>query len=264
MLAKELRDEPYGKTSYRRSLLRLLDDRSEGSIERKHQNISAVLIELGYPYIFGYKPLGNYQRLLAEVVASRLEATSELTTVVKAVVEAPAEIPSVEEILRRLQTPPVIEKALYPRVSEAKQFTPPGPGAINYLELEAKNASLGLAGEQFVLNYERARLIFHGCQKLADAIEHLPSTVGDRAGYAVRSYDLDGSDRLIEVKTTSFGKQTPFFLTRNELRTSQDRKDRYHLYRVFRFRQDPRLFVLPGAIDVSCRLEATQYQARVS
>ena len=37
----------------------LLPGRSRGAIEKKHQNLSAVLIEMGYPYIDGYKPLGN-------------------------------------------------------------------------------------------------------------------------------------------------------------------------------------------------------------
>ena len=45
-----------------------LDRRTKGSIERKHQNISAVLHEVGCPFIGGYKPLGNYQALLKEVV----------------------------------------------------------------------------------------------------------------------------------------------------------------------------------------------------
>ena len=57
MLAKELRSEPFNKAQHNRHLQTLLADRPRGSIERKHQNISAILIELGYPYIDGYKPL---------------------------------------------------------------------------------------------------------------------------------------------------------------------------------------------------------------
>src|SRR6266480_7714123 len=72
MLALELRGEPFNKAEHNRNLARVLNSRTRGSIERKHQNISAVLIELGYPYIDGYKPLSNYQRLLYEVVEDRL------------------------------------------------------------------------------------------------------------------------------------------------------------------------------------------------
>ncbi|MBK9014392.1 MAG: hypothetical protein IPM82_10040 [Saprospiraceae bacterium] len=37
-------------------------------MEFKHQNISAILIELGQPYLKGYAPRYNYQTLLKEVV----------------------------------------------------------------------------------------------------------------------------------------------------------------------------------------------------
>src|ERR1035438_10219938 len=72
MLSKELRGEPFNKAEHNRNLHRVLTARSKGSVERKHQNISAILIELGYPYVDGYKPLGNYQELLGRVVQERL------------------------------------------------------------------------------------------------------------------------------------------------------------------------------------------------
>jgi hypothetical protein len=72
MLIAELRSEAYNKTEHRRNLKRLLQERTDAAIERKHGNISAILIQLGFPYISGYKPYGNYQGLLREVVAGRL------------------------------------------------------------------------------------------------------------------------------------------------------------------------------------------------
>jgi hypothetical protein len=53
MLAKELRGETYNKSAHRRAFAKVLNRRNDGSIERKHQNISAVLIELGWPFISG-------------------------------------------------------------------------------------------------------------------------------------------------------------------------------------------------------------------
>jgi hypothetical protein len=64
----ELLDQPYSKRDHRRALSPLLNERSKGSIEFKHQNISAVMVELGLPYIEGYKPRGNFQALLADGV----------------------------------------------------------------------------------------------------------------------------------------------------------------------------------------------------
>ena len=47
ILAKDISERPYNKAEHRRALLPRLNDRSEGSIEFKHQNISAVLKSLG-------------------------------------------------------------------------------------------------------------------------------------------------------------------------------------------------------------------------
>src|SRR5688572_26296094 len=99
MLADELRGQAYNKTAHRRALAAQLRHRSDGSIERKHQNISAILIAVGYPYITGYKPLGNYQRLLAEVVTDRVAGDQHLAATVSEAVSAPAAPPKVEEIL---------------------------------------------------------------------------------------------------------------------------------------------------------------------
>ncbi|SIR16084.1 hypothetical protein SAMN05421641_1284 [Paracoccus thiocyanatus] len=49
MLADDVSGRPYSKAEHRRGLLPLLNDRSEGSVEFKHQNISAVLKGLGQP-----------------------------------------------------------------------------------------------------------------------------------------------------------------------------------------------------------------------
>ena len=90
MLTMELTGQQFNKTNHRRNLIQLLDSRSEGAIERKHQNISAILIELGCPYISGYKPLGNYQELLFEVVADRLKAANMFDQAALAAVQMPA------------------------------------------------------------------------------------------------------------------------------------------------------------------------------
>lgn len=137
MLSAELRGEKYGKTKHRRALARLLNDRSDGSIERKHQNVSAILIELGYPYIFGYKPLSNYQQLLRDVVVDRLEVDRAFNAIVSAAVETPASVPTVADILARWEQPPEpVDRADY-KIAER----PPQLGSVaNYLEREARKS----------------------------------------------------------------------------------------------------------------------------
>ncbi|HRJ79949.1 MAG TPA: hypothetical protein PLF37_15730, partial [Planctomycetota bacterium] len=72
MLEAELTGRPYSKTEHRKALLDHIK-RSEGSIEFKHQNISAALQDLGLPWIAGYKPRSNYQIALLEAVEVQLE-----------------------------------------------------------------------------------------------------------------------------------------------------------------------------------------------
>jgi hypothetical protein len=62
MLRAELVGEAYSKAAHSRQLQPLLNGHSKSSIEYKHQNISAVLVGLGLPYIEGYKPAWNYQK----------------------------------------------------------------------------------------------------------------------------------------------------------------------------------------------------------
>jgi len=265
MLTAEIRGESYSKTEHRRSLKRLLRERTDAAIERKHGNISAVLIELGFPYISGYKPYGNYQGLLREVVASRLSADHGLTQLVEADVEEPVSPPSVADILAAWVSPPSRPRT---RNKVRERPTTPYGGrelpAINYLEREAKNRALGDAGELFVMAFEQARLVRSGCEALADRVEHVARTRGPAAGFDVLSFEPSGQERLVEVKTTRYGAETPFFLTRNELQVSEARAAQYHLYRVFDFRMEPRLFGLPGPVSISCTLDPCQYIASVA
>lgn len=82
MRSMELRGEPYVKSQHNANMQRLIG-RSKGSIEFKHQNISAVLMALGEPRIKGYKPAWNFQKALLDGIESHLfnnaQPTEDLT-----------------------------------------------------------------------------------------------------------------------------------------------------------------------------------------
>ena len=80
MLGQELAGQQFNKTAHRAALSPRLNGRSNGSVEFKHQNISGVLVDLGLPYITGYKPRGNYQRRLSEIVDQYLISHPNLLT----------------------------------------------------------------------------------------------------------------------------------------------------------------------------------------
>ena len=260
MLASELSGERYNKAEHNRNLQRLLRDRPHGSIERKHQNISAVLRELGYPWIDGYKPLGNYQSLLRDAVVARVEREASLRSKVETIVTS-EELPILHltDVLSIEVAPPTrIQEDR--RVYETTRHRP-SPATRNYLEMESRNRVLGNAGEGLVMDFEHERLWRAGFRHLANRIERVSQTAGDHLGYDIRSFETDGRDRLIEVKTTRFGALTPFFASRNEVGVSESMADQYHLYRLYNFRKQPKLFVLPGSLVATCELQPVSYSA---
>ncbi len=263
MLDHELRSEPYNKRDHNRRLQEVLRGRSGGAIEFKHANISAVLIELGFPYIDGYKPRGNYQELLRDEVTARLELNPRLAQAAEAIVQATAEAAPAVRSLADILVPAPIRERGWKRVHEGPARGRLPRRGINYLEREAKNSSLGAAGELFALDVEHRRLWEAGKRHLAERIDHVAQTRGDGLGYDVHSFEVDGRDRLIEVKTTSFGAMTPFFASSREVAVSEERAPNFRLYRVFKFRDAPKVFVLSGALRETCVLDAVQFRARV-
>lgn len=260
MLTMELAGQTYSKTEHRRKLQFKLSSRSDGSIEFKHGNISAAMIDLGFPCIRGYKPRVNYQALLAIVAAEQLRGRTALDQAALAAVEQPAITPTVTDFTKVKSDAPQ-------RQSRATERAEPllfRPVKRDYLEREAQNQSLGLAAEEFIVQFEHWRLIELGQPRLADKVNHVSRSKGDGLGYDVLSFESDGKERFIEVKTTTFGRDTPFFVSRGELALSHMAKDQFHLYRLFEFRKAPRLFDLSGALDQHCLLDPMTYRASFS
>ncbi len=261
MLCLELRGQRFNKSEHRRALLARLDNRSLTAIELKHQNISAVLIEMGIPSIDGYKPLSNYQRLmLPSVVCDYLKSNPQVQALFETHCDAIPTSPRVEDWQAELEEPPPKGMPTGPATDETPIIG--NPAGVNYLEREARNQQLGNAGEEFIIELEHARLLRAGREHLADRIERISETQGPTAGFDILSYEKSGQDRFIEVKTTKYGPHTPFFVTRNELKFSRENSSQYYLYRLFRFGVKPRLYTLHGHLQDQCRMEPSLYLAR--
>jgi hypothetical protein len=255
MLKSELIDEPYNKTEHRKNILPFLNGRNESSIEFKHRNISAVLLEMGSPFIRGYKPMFNYQQLLVDAIVDYLNHNQSIFEYEfeKFVKDSGTVDQNVQVDFRQfLSEEPVISKV---------RNTPPSftPKKKNYLEQEQSNTSLGEAGEKLIIDYERWRLMQSGKESLAEKIEWVSKEQGDGAGFDILSKNLDGSDRFIEVKTTKLSKETPIFLTSNELAFASTKKDDFFLYRVFECKSRPQFFWRKGAYDSFCILKPQVY-----
>ena len=245
---------------HRRALQGKLQDRSDAAIEFKHGNISAAMIDLGFPYIRGYKPRSKYQTLIATIAVEQVRGKTTLDSVALAAVQQPAFLPTLTDFTK------VKSEAPQRQHRAAEPLNPLLFRAVkrDYLEREAQNQSLGLAGEEFIVKFEHWRLIALGQPRLADKVDHVSLSKGDGLGYDVLSFDGDGKERFIEVKTTTFGRDTPFFVSRGELALSSGAKEQFHLYRLFEFRKAPRLFDLRGALDQHCALDPITYRASFS
>jgi hypothetical protein len=137
--------------------------------------------------------------------------------------------------------------------------------APDWSSQDRRNRRLGLAGEEFVVDYERSALANAGRADLAERIRHVARDEGDGAGYDVLSFTPDGTPKHIEVKTTAGPAETEFILSSNELRFSQEHADSYHLYRVFELdiqARIGRLYVVPGSLDGSFTLRPIEFKAR--
>ncbi len=263
MLDKELRGEQYSKAQHRRDLLPKLEKRSEGSIEFKHQNISAVLIEMGQPYIAGYKPDFNYQKQLKNVVLAYLAANQEQLETLLQTAEAPPQNKSIAII----QWESVLDTVLPERLTQIER----APRKFlarktNYTQRESNNRKLGEQGERFVLEYERNRLIQAKRDDLAKEVKWSSKEEGDGLGYDVRSFQWENEqpteeEHYIEVKTTNNGKYQPFYISPNELAYSKQYANQYSLYRVYDFNKQSRIFKLHGDVYQHVYLQAQNYQA---
>ncbi len=92
----------------------------------------------------------------------------------------------------------------------------------NYLVEQMHKTELGLIGELYVAKYEED----NGC-----TVEHI-SICDDSAGYDIKSVK-NNLTKHIEVKTTTGGLESSFFMSKNELDFMRQNESTYKIYRVY-------------------------------
>lgn len=251
MLASERAGTTYSKAQNRRQLMTIVH-RSEGSIERKLQNISAVLDMLGTQWINGYKPLAHYQdALVAAVERSVGQAPDFLYPA-----NADNRPLSLNDDAVFIAPPPVVDfdKTLTPAVRRLV-------GKFDPAERDARNRELGKAGEKFVVAFKRDRLRRAGREDLANDVRWISDLDGDGYGYDIRSFEPDGQERLLEIKTTCGHERTAFWLTKREIDVAAETGDRYRIRRVFHFRNRAQMFEIAPPLDHALLMTPTTYAA---
>ena len=250
MLAEDMSGRPYVKSRHSEALMARIG-RSHRSVEFKHQNISAVLDELGMPWIRGYKPKWNYQNAIVDAIDRYL-------TNHPATVEPPQSLPSPSPLPAEIfVAPPILTAAKGPIPERLQRLIQ----KFDPVERDHRNRSLGKAGEAFVVDLEKRQLSEADRPDLAGKVRWTAAEDGDGAGYDVLSFTVEGEARLIEVKTTNGSARTPFFMTRNECCLATERPADWRIYRVHLFAMGPRIFTITPPLENAVRLTPETWRA---
>ena len=108
------------------------------------------------------------------------------------------------------------------------------------------------------------RLIAAGRTDLARRVEWTSQELGDGAGYDVRSFEVDGQEQFLEVKTTVGHKRTPFYLSRVERDFAEEAGDRFRIFRLYEWGRQPKAFLIKPPLEHALILEPTVYRAAFS
>ena len=125
----------------------------------------------------------------------------------------------------------------------------------NFTQNEIENKRIGDLGELLVMQYEKEKLLLANKPQLAKKISHTAKDKGDGTGFDIQSFNENGTEIYIEVKTTKGPKDTSFFVTSNELQRSRKEQNNYYLYRLYDFNEKEnhaKLLIIQGDLASLC------------
>lgn len=128
----------------------------------------------------------------------------------------------------------------------------------DFLKKNKEDKELGDLGEELVLEYEKNKLNEKGMNDFSDKVK----IAKDGEGYDIFSFDKNGQEIYIEVKTTKGNEKTPFYLSLNEKLFYQKNQDKYIIYRLFNYNseKDYADFFLVENLDEQLLFQPTQFK----
>jgi len=145
------------------------------------------------------------------------------------------------------------KKAKPKKISGSKPKT-----KIDYVAKAKRDKQVGDLGEEFALNYERWRL--RDLPDLCKKIVHV-ATEDDGAGFDILSFNEDGSERHVEVKTTTGPLSSDFFISEPEVQAAKAYAESYVILRVAKVTSSPICCEIPYPFDDHVMLSPTSYVA---
>lgn len=182
-------------------------------------------------------------------------------------------IEAIEEIKKEISSPldvDVVRKLQYV-VPDSKQIikysklrNKEAIRKIDYISKARTDAEIGELGEKLALEYEVERLTSLGREDLIPLIRRV-SIKSDAFGYDIESYDLVNGEMVkifIEVKTTVNKLDVDFQVSKNEVETSNEKNDRYCLFRIYDVKNvNPKFYKVFGKLEDNFELNPITYMA---
>jgi len=239
--------------------------KSNKSVRLKLQHISSILVNSDLPYIEDFKPIAR-----AEIDIIDWNETLNLKKILTQKFDESENIIFLNSLADRnvfdtnynfkssINEIPIQDVFEVDNLEDKKSIKI--KPKINYVEREIRNSKLGEAGEKWVIEFEKDKLIKLGLSNLAEKVVWASSEIGDGLGYDVISFNEFQEEIFIEVKTTCLGKYSAFFLTQNELKVSNNLKN-FKIYRVYDFEKDTKIYIVDEDIKSQLELTPTIYRA---
>lgn len=161
-----------------------------------------------------------------------------------------------------VQTPEIYEKQAVKFRSQRSSAQKESISKINYIEKQKKNIKVGYLGEKLVFSAEIKKLKDY--PSLQRKVTWLAKN-SDAYGYDILSYDKNGNQMQIEVKSTSdqMSDRFDFVLTENE-RQQAMKLSNYWIYKVFSVDTQPVIYKVKNPFkDDLVNLTPIRYKAQI-
>ena len=134
----------------------------------------------------------------------------------------------------------------------------------DYIKQAKEALQIGLKGEELALEIERNRVL--GLNLNPDEHVKWCSVESDSYGYDIESIDYKEGSLVkiyIEVKASKGIKDTPFFVSSNEVEVSKRKRDSYRVFRIFDITSImPKYYIADGEIEDNFYLDPVTFSAR--
>lgn len=236
------------------------------SNEFTYESLKKDLLNMMKYYDEIIKHLGTYKYddVIKKVVGyeqSPLVKADEAIQEIKESIEESGE--STEDLDKNL----VEQSPLVDRSNKFKRITSSTIRKVDYFKKAKTDALNGEKGELLALKEEISRLTKLGRPDLAEKVSRV-SLISDSYGYDILSYDFDKNGNefeiKIEVKTTQSKIDTEFMISKNEVETSKELKEKYCLFRIYDLKSaQPKFYKMFGEIEKNFELDPITYLAKL-